>query len=100
MGQCPSNISSHDTRMIEEVLELRRWQASFADVQVCQAADVSGIKTVERCGVSQIILDRGPQDFDGCSGIVLIQFHRSPERRQAVILDHSIQWSVLTYSIC
>jgi len=59
--------------------------------------DVSGNKRpLKDAGVSQIILEPvGPQDFDGCSGIrSLSSFIAGPDRRQAVILDHSIQWSV------
>src|SRR5580692_11146525 len=99
MGQRPSNLSCHDTRMIEQLPKLRRCQVALADLEIREPANVSRIETVEGLGIRQVILNRGPQDFDGRSWVVLMQFDRCPNRRQAVILDHGVQWKSLTERI-
>ncbi len=63
--------------MVEQLLELRRCQQAFAYLQVCLAADVSGIEAVEGIGKRQVVLNRGPQDFDGPSRIVLMGSNRA-----------------------
>jgi hypothetical protein len=70
MRQCPSNLSFHPTRMIEQLLEFYSRLLPFAHLEVCQPADVGGIQTIEGLGVSQVVFNRGPQDFYGRGRIV------------------------------
>jgi hypothetical protein len=60
--------------MIEQFLELGRCQPGFAHLQIRYGPNITGKKVVETIGKGQVILQRGPQDFEGSSGIVLISY--------------------------
>ena len=61
--------------MIEQLLELNCRHAPLAQLQVGQPPNVGRIKRVKARRVRQIVLQRATQDFDGCRGVVLTEFH-------------------------
>src|SRR5262249_20212688 len=86
--------SPDKTGMIEEFLKLCGGEGAIAHSQIGQSAHVGWPQRAEPIGTRELVRGRGPKDFDGACGIVRVQFHRGPDRRQVETLNLRIDRSL------